>query len=543
MAIEVLQDNKTNIAKSRVVVSNQEIVSRKWRYDSIFKLLAGIIYGFFFGMLPATYNIGIKRDPSNPDIVELTSIIGMFALGIFSLIIIFWLFRGDIKKKYTTSYVVTHFINAILLCAGIIVATLLYPNYNDSNRYFIFAASYAGWGLFMSIYLLSLFSVYRKQFPLSWARVPFAVISLFLMSLIEGALFLSYIDLGLASSAGTEDLLFQALALLLLVVSICVFGFGIAFIKRYRDVLLGERTDNEIDTIQDWESARVSSIIIASVIVLTYAASLIWTNIGVFSDWTSRLLSTPVYIEIAIDALLLIPYIVIISSIRFHNFKKSKKGFNVAKIFKSIDNGLMLDVFAWIILVKGTLLQGMLLSNTSILGTSNVDQKSLLLILSFGTLMLLYGFSVLIQANVPNLRNTTISLWTILFNLVLVLFAIIFAGYLQSSSIISTYMHLLFGLFALIGMSISLIIKISMVSRIFKSRAATNQAFDRNYLIVEEENQKNTFINNFQNENNDYDQLNEDVEFTNNNSNTKEMNNTQLEFNYENKANSESVVK
>ena len=82
-----------------------------------------------------------------------------------------------------------------------------------------------------------------------------------------------------------------------------------------------------------------------------------------------------------------------------------------------------------------------------------------------------------------------------------------------------------------------------MVSRIFKSRAATNQAFDRNYLIVEEENQKNTFINNFQNENNDYDQLNEDVEFTNNNSNTKEMNNTQLEFNYENKANSESVVK
>ena len=82
-----------------------------------------------------------------------------------------------------------------------------------------------------------------------------------------------------------------------------------------------------------------------------------------------------------------------------------------------------------------------------------------------------------------------------------------------------------------------------MVSRIFKSRAATNQAIDRNYLIVEEENQKNTFINNFQNENNDYDQLNEDVEFTNNNSNTKEMNNTQLEFNYENKANSESVVK
>ena len=51
----------------------------------------------------------------------------------------------------------------------------------------------------------------------------------------------------------------------------------------------------------------------------------------------------------------------------------------------------------------------MLLSNTSILGTSNVDQKSLLLILSFGTLMLLYGFSVLIQANVPNLRNTAIS--------------------------------------------------------------------------------------------------------------------------------------
>ena len=40
------------------------------------------------------------------------------------------------------------------------------------------------------------------------------------------------------------------------------------------------------------------------------------------------------------------------------------------------------------------------------LKTSNIVQKSLLLILSFGNLMLLYVFSVLIQANVLNLRNT-----------------------------------------------------------------------------------------------------------------------------------------
>ena len=56
-----------------------------------------------------------------------------------------------------------------------------------------------------------------------------------------------------------------------------------------------------------------------------------------------------------------------------------------------------------------------------------------------------------------------------------VVFAIIFAGYLQSSSIISTYMHLLFGLFALTGMSISLIIKISMISRNNKCRKTSNQ--------------------------------------------------------------------
>lgn len=538
MAIEVLQDNKTNIAKSRVVVSNQEIVSRRWKYDSIFKLLAGIIYGFFFGMLPATYNIGIKRDPSNPDIIELTSIIGMLVIGIFSLIVIFWLFRGDIKKKYTTSYVVAHFINAILLSVGILVATILYPNYTDPNRYFIFAVSYASWGLLISIYLISLFSLYRKQFPLSWAKISFAVISLFLIGLIEGGIYLTHLDLGIASSTETEDLLFQILTLLLLVISVCVFGFGIAFIKRYRDVLLGERTDNEIDAIQDWESARVSSIIIASVIVLVYAASLIWSNIGVVLDWTSRLMSTPIYIELAIDILLLIPYIIVISSIRFYNFKKSKKGFNITKIFKSIDNGLMLDVFAWIVLVKETLLQGILLSNTNVLGASNSDQKSLMLILSFGTLMLLYGFSVLIQANVPNLRNTTISIWTILFNIILALFAIIFAGYLQSSTTISNYMYLLFGLFMLIGLSISLIVKILMISRIFKSRMSNNQIIDRNYLIIEQNNQKSSFIN-FDN------RKKEDLENQNNEDssiNAKSENDTQLEFNYENKDNSESVV-
>ncbi len=198
----------------------------------------------------------------------------------------------------------------------------------------------------------------------------------------------------------------------------------------------------------------------------------------------------------------------------------------------------MLDVFAWIILVKETLLQGILLSNTNVLGASNSDQKSLMLILSFGTLMLLYGFSVLIQANVPNLRNTTISIWTILFNIILALFAIIFAGYLQSSTTISNYMYLLFGLFMLIGLSISLIVKILMISRIFKSRMSNNQIIDRNYLIIEQNNQKSSFIN-FDN------RKKEDLENLNNEDssiNAKSENDTQLEFNYENKDNSESVV-
>ena len=536
MAIEALQE-KTNVAKSRIVVSNQEIVSRRWKYDSIFKLLAGIVYGFFFGMLPATYNIGLKRDPSNPNIVELCSIIGLLVIGIFSLTVIFWLFRGDIKKRYTTSYVITHFVNSILLSIGIIIATVLYPNYNDPNRYFILGVSYAGWGLIISIYLLVIFSMYRKQFPLSWARIPFAIVSLFLMGLIEGVLYISFIDLGISSSSETEDLLFQLIALLLFVVSVCVLGFGIAFIKRYRDVLLGERTDNEIDTIQDWESARVSSIVIASVIVLTYAFSLIWSNIGVVTNWMNRLLSTPVYIEIALDIVLLIPYVIAITTIRIYNYKKTKRGFNIAKVFKSIDNGLMLDVFGWIIIVKQTLLQGMLLSSNNVLGTSNSDQKALMLILSFGTLMLLYGFSILIQANVPNLRNTAISIWTIIFNLILVLFAILFAGYLQSSSLISNYMYMMFGLFMLIGLSISLIIKISMISKIFKSKLTSKQIIDKNYLIIEETNQTNSFINMEKNNDDNWD---EEILLNNSSNNEEEEIIMQSEDDQINK--SESVV-
>ncbi|MBD5423203.1 MAG: hypothetical protein HDR43_01780 [Mycoplasma sp.] len=490
-----MASSTTQDTNNKVVISNQEITSRKWKLDSLFKFLSGIIYGVFFGLLPASFKFGTRRTPTDPSVMEICSIIGLLVIGIFSLILLFWLFKGDIKKRHPISYFVLHLFNSIFLTVGILLSVILYPNHDDISRYFIFAVSYGGWAIVMAVMATIIMGNYKKQFPLSWSRVPFAFFTFIFLGAIEVLIFLSGFNSGSNNINVLNDIkgiLFQLGALVSFIISVSIFGFGIAFIKRFRDVLLGERTDNEIDTIKDWESARVSSIIIASVVIMVYSFAIMWSDIR--WDMLTNLLSSPLYIEIAIDLVMIIPYIVLILVIRNFNAKKSKKGFVISRIFKTIDNGLLLDVFAWIIVVKSALIQGAVIANENALGTSSIDQRALMLLLTFLSVAILYSFSILVQINIPNLRNTAVSIFTVAFNIILVLFAIMFAGYLQSKEAISKYTFVLMSLFVLIGISISLTIKILMIAKIFKVRWTKQKTFNRSYLVADEIDQKNSFL-------------------------------------------------
>lgn len=494
MSTSIVHEVNTNSTNRREnVVSSQEITSRKWKFDSIFKVIAGIIYGFFFGMLPATFIFNGSIEASNPPIYEIGAIVALLAIGTLSLAIIFWLFKGDIKKKHPLAYALVHVLNAAMLSVGITVVSVIstYSESNNVDRYLILSIAYGSWALAITIVSFVTMLVYKKQYPLSWSRVPFAIFSFLFAGLVELFIYLSA-NINLKYELNNQSILYSILGLVSFVAALLVFGLAVVFIKRYRDVLLGERTEYEIDTIRDWEGARVFALIMSSVMILTYSVSLI------INQKISSFIQIPLFVEIAVDLVLVVPYIIIISYIKIQNMKNSSQGFHISRIFKTIDNGLMLDVFAWIIVVKSALIQGIYYDDKTI--TSEI--KILMLIITFASLLILYAFTTIVQINVPNLRNTAVTIPTLSFSLILGLFTILFGGFLYRDSsnadldklAISPLVFVFMSVIVLSGMSISLVIKICMVAKIFKSNWRKEEQIDKTELAQKQEQDANDLI-------------------------------------------------
>lgn len=457
-------NNKSGIA----MATNQEIVSRSWKFDSIFKVLAGIIYGFFFGMLPASFIFNNSiTSASNVSVFEICAIVGLFAIGIFSFIFIFWLFKGEIKRTHPFSYAIVHFVNGLLLSLCILIPTILAPNSNDDKRYLIFAIGLGVWALLMIVLNFIVLWRYKKEYPLTWSRIAFSSASFLFLGVTQYFTYLAKTN-ARDSFVTNQSTFLLIVTLVFFIISLIVFVFGVSYIKRYRDILLGERTQFEIYNIRDWESARVSSIVISAATIITYSAALLWNEINK--------LSIPVYIEMVIDALLVIPYLSIIFYVKMKNMKSVNKKFYASRIFRSIDNGILLDFFAWIIVVKSVLLQGILLIDNPL--STEKFEKSLILIISFASIVLLYGFTTIFSINIPNLKNIASSLPTIVMSLLLGLFTILFGGYLQKEEAVNGYIFVFLPLFSLIGMSISTTIKILTVAKIFTINPNVDKQID-----------------------------------------------------------------
>lgn len=460
--------DKNNDKAGTAITTNQEIVSKSWKFDSIFKVLAGIIYGFFFGMLPASFIFNKSiTSASNVSIFEICAIVGLFAIGIFSFIFIFWLFKGEIKIMHPFSYAIVHFANGILLSLCILIPTILAPNSNDDKRYMFFAIGAGAWALLMIVLNFVVLWKYKKEYPLTWSRITFSSLSFLFIGIFQFFIYLAKTN-ARDSFVTDQSIFLLIIALVVFIFSLLMFVFGVSYIKRYRDVLLGERTQFEIYNIRDWESARVSSLVISASTIITYSAALLWNEL--------TNLSIPLYIEIVIDALLIIPYLSIILYVKIKNMKSSNKKFYFSRVFKSIDNGILLDFFAWIIVVKTVLIQGALLISNP--GSSEKFEKSLILIISFASIILLYGLTTIFSINIPNLKNIASCLPTIIMSLLLGLFTILFGGYLQKEETINGYIFVFLPLFSLIGMSISTTIKILTLAKIFSVDPNKNKQID-----------------------------------------------------------------
>ncbi|MBR4025696.1 MAG: hypothetical protein IKJ03_01950, partial [Mycoplasmataceae bacterium] len=141
------------------------------------------------------------------------------------------------------------------------------------------------------------------------------------------------------------------------------------------------------------------------------------------------------------------------------------------KFFRRIVNWLLLDILSWFILVKTSVIQGIII--TLNISEINIVERIVMTIMCFSSIFILYSTSFIFQVNIPNLKNKAISSSTIISSILLGLFIILFSGYLSPNNLsieknISNQIFVLIPVILILGLSISLIIKISMISIIMK---------------------------------------------------------------------------
>ena len=128
-------------------------------------------------MLPASFKFA-RIPVGTPNAVEISGVVAILGLSILSISVIFWLFKGDIKRHMPIIHYGLHIFNAILLVLGIFIINF-FPIGGDTLvstanaaeriilRQFILMVLSIGHAVLLAIALAFIFRAYKKLFPLS----------------------------------------------------------------------------------------------------------------------------------------------------------------------------------------------------------------------------------------------------------------------------------------------------------------------------------------------------------------------------------------
>ena len=474
MAIQTNQPQAlTN--QSDAAVSTYQVVSKHWKLEPLFKLLSYIFYGFLFGMLPASFKFA-KIPVGTPNAVEVSGVVAILGLSVLSISVIFWLFKGDIKRHMPIIHYGLHIFNAILLVMGIFIINFfpiggdtLVSTVNAAERIilrqFILMVLSISHAVLLAIALAFIFRAYKKLFPLSWSRIGFAQAVVIIASLTNIFIWLA----SRATLAGEFENQFVLLmmGLMIYVLAFIIFVFALSYIKVYRDILLGERTDWEIESINNWENAKSLALIASAMAAITFIVASFWTQ-GFSFDLM-------VIVEVTLDVILFTTYASMAFIAKHQERKQIKhptKPGRFIKIFKSIDNILLVEVMIWIVLIKTTVIEGMMIANmTDVqqLQPNAIATLYLNALIAFAFVILLSIIGPLLAINIPNIKNMWVSILSIAGAILLSIFTIVFTTVFNANTTDNPVYLPLFMLLTFVGaLSIALVIRIIMVSKIFK---------------------------------------------------------------------------
>ena len=470
-------------------VSPHRVEAKSWRFDAFFKVLSYILYGFLFGLFPASFKFA-KMPFATPNAVEVSGIMAVMGVTILSIVLIFWIFKGDIRQHLRSGYWFLHIFNALLLTVGVLTISF-FPiggataaeqantNQNILMRQAILLATTMGHVFLLAITIGVLFSRYKKLFPLTWSRIGFTQAALILAGTTNVLIWLAA-GAQLNSEPNIKEMLLIA-ALTVYVLAFILFIFALAYIRIYRDILLGERTDAEIETIQNWESAKTMALIASATAAVTFIVASYWDK--VFA--TGLLL----WVEVAIDAFLLLSYLLPVLIVRLRERNQTIKATSkIFRVFKSIDNVFLVEVLIWLVLAKAAIIEGVFITTfeqNQAIEPSQIAILYLVALVAFVTVVLLAIINPLLGIITPNIKNMWLSIITVCAAFLLVVLTIVFTTlFSPSANDNPAYLAPFMLLILLTGLSIALIIRIVMMGQIFRRTAAVTPTLDEAAVMV-----------------------------------------------------------
>ncbi|MGL5591868.1 MAG: hypothetical protein ACRDCJ_00730, partial [Metamycoplasmataceae bacterium] len=438
------------------ITQNKDILTKKIRWDNYLKGFSYFLYSLFIALLSLTFLFSGARELGNNNFqyLDLVNIfIGLFAL-LISAGVISWVYKGSLKKLFTINYYVTHLFNAIILSLIAIVLSLpifAYPvggtiqEINDATQMqtLVFGLGICAWFIIGGTTLTINLKKSQGTFPTSWLKWKLALVTLFTFPVLA--------MISWASSLMPE----MKTVLLIVQLGVFVVGslysmFAYTYVKSFKELILSDKTEKEIEKIEYLRNISFLMILAPSLTLVILGIVKALPLLGVWSGSSLEILSI---ISMVVDAIVLIAYLLLIIS-----FKKQG---NKTKLLSSIDNSLLMDFLTWFLLVKTVI----------IVGLSQGVEISVFMSLSacFLAIFIINISNILMSVNFPNIKNTSSTIINIVASMAILGMALFQSTFTPESStniFEGAEIVILTILPALIASSINLGIKILFFSKL-----------------------------------------------------------------------------
>lgn len=441
------------------ITQNKDILTKKIRWDNYLKAFSYFMYSLFVSLLSLSFLFSGARELGNQNFqyLDLVNIfIGLFAV-LISVAIISWIYKGSLKKLFTINYYFVHLFNALALSIITIVLSLpafAYPLSGTPQEINAVTQMHTlGFGLGMILWFIIggatlTFNIYKLKgsFPTSWLKLKLSLITLLVLPILA---MMSWVQ----SLMPEMKTVFLVIQLVLFVVGFLYTAFAFTYIKSFKELILSDKTEQEIQKIEFFRNISFLMILIPSLTLVVLGINKALPIIGIWSNNSIEILSA---ISIAFDALVLIAYLLVIIS-----FKNMGKKGKTNKVLTSIDNSLLMDFISWFLLVKTIVIVGL---------SKGVDISAFMSLSScFLAIFIINISTIMMGVNFPNIKNTASTIINIVASMAILgmaLFQSTFPKEAASNIFDGVEVIILTMLPAVIGSSINLGVKILTFSKI-----------------------------------------------------------------------------